>query len=873
MNPSLEHAYVGLGPMPLEKEYMVANQESVVNDVVEQIGLTCEALASRKNLPEDNQNFAPHHVVSIIGDRGTGKTSVVTTIAKQVKKQVKNAFVIDLISPDQLSKKFPVSAIIVYAIERALENQKEELKEKHQLEKIQEIEKFRPVSWAVEIPETFEVLSRDTINTKEWHDKLFTLMVSPVKFVPDFHEWLGKILKAIGYEVCVISIDDADISVEKAEEIIETIRIYLASPRIVTLLAVDLPSLERKLRNARLAKLPPVPEYKEKEDKGGFFLFGLSRGEHQSAEAQAEQEYVENLLVKVLPPATRYYLTGLSETDKLNKPFQIPGRVGSRCLFDIIQEADEKSPEKSGVDLARLFKKYPDILTNNVRRYSNQFVLISNFCQQYITEISKPKPEKAGVMAKNRSSISQTVGNNSKVVENELSQESFLKPIETHNQFIRSKFQMQIMRSFLSEGEFASLQSYIIQNLNIDIQQFQTIHELANFILDRGEVTGSYNFRLRYEIVGKPVKNRMSTALIDLLGDWMLESGGKMQDIIDRLRVPIRVAAFPDIQIPKPLSKYFSKLSIEPNIAITSTAFDKYIGENVVVPVDKERLMPGYIKDFRGLGRYTHLVLSYERIGENISSAKKYVTVLDELKKDELQKTDLQSAVYRIFGLLAKQTFYHLFHLIVELRFDGDIEKLFTSPQSRNRLNSSTDSTLSWLIVDVPDTLGSLHEIMERDEKELSYSQKLLALSYIADLPMTILLGCVAGKDAEQKRNNLLTSIRNLFKELTNIGLITNPSQARPIGKLNPNPSGKAAEILKEMKKHYPSFKWERRWQAMDVLINKTLKNATFEKSWKSAEQPPKLWVKWADDILVDFSPEDLKETDADKDKSDSKVK
>ena len=81
LEDSLEHAYIGLGPMPLEEKYMVANQKSVIDDVVKQIGLTCEALANRKNLPEDNQNFAPHHVISIIGGRGTGKTSVVTTIA------------------------------------------------------------------------------------------------------------------------------------------------------------------------------------------------------------------------------------------------------------------------------------------------------------------------------------------------------------------------------------------------------------------------------------------------------------------------------------------------------------------------------------------------------------------------------------------------------------------------------------------------------------------------------------------------------------------------------------------------------------------------------------------------------------------------
>ncbi|HLP88409.1 MAG TPA: P-loop NTPase fold protein [Nostocaceae cyanobacterium] len=871
MNPSLEQAYVGLGPMLLEEEYMVANQKNIVNEVVKQIGLTCDALEKRENLPRNNQNFAPHHVISIIGGRGTGKTSVVTTIAEQVKKDVNKAFVIDLISPDQLSLKFPVSANIVYAVERSLEKQEKwgiiEKKIPDEKER-----KFRPVSWAVEIAETFDVLSRDSINTREWHDKLFKLMVSPVDLVPDFHNWLGKILKAIDCEVCVISIDDADISVEKAEEIIETIRIYLASPLIVTLLAIDLPSLERKLRNARLAKLPPVPEYKGKEDEDRLYL-GMNRGAYQSAEAKAEQEYVENLLVKVLPPATRYYLTNISKDDRLYKPFQIPGKSSQKSLFEIVSEADQKIPKDSGVPLAPLFQKYPEIFADNIRRYSNQFVQISNYCQQYITDISRvlnmSDEEKAAIVNEDRSTNTSILGEDSTIAKKDVSQESYLNFPETAEQITTSKFQMQILRPFLSEGDFAMLQSY----LSIDIQQFQKIHELAMLILRRGKASFGYKNRLIYIIADKSILNSMSSALIDLLGDWMLCNGGKMEYIIDLLDVKIKTFAFLSIEIPKLLTTYFSeeKLSlIEPNLSLNQTAIDDYVGGNIVVPVNEDRLMPGYVKNFSSLGRYMTVITDINNFDRQIQINKQYVNVFRRAKKDELpQKDDLKLAVYRIFGVLATQTISHLFNLILELRYDGDVEQLFTSLPVRNLLNSTTNKNLAWLVVDVPDILDLLRQIIEREEKKVSYSQKLLALSYIADLPMKILIACIAGKNADGKRNKLLNSIWQLFDTLTDIGLIERKQKSRDVGQLKLKPSGKAAKILSELSEHYPSFNWERRWEALDVLINQTLKDAKFQTSWDSAKQPPKLWTEWADTILEGYSPENIKATDIDKDKSE----
>lgn len=892
MVTSLENAYVGLGPMPLEKEYMVANQKSVVTDVVNRIALTCKALANRKNLPEDNQNFSPHHVISIIGGRGTGKTSVVSTIAKQLKKDVVEAFVIDLISPDQLSIKFPVSAIIVFAIERALEKRKQEQKQelekrKQELEK-QELEKqksqyekrwnevknipdFRHPSWAVQILETYDVISRDTVNTTEWHDELFKLMVSNVDLVPKFHDWLSSILKAIGCEVCVISIDDADISVEKAEEIIETIRIYLASPLIVTLLAVDLPSLERKLRNTRLAKLPPMPDYKEKDGEDNFFLFGRSRSDHQTAEAQAEQEYVENLLIKVLPPATRHFLTNLSEQDRLHKQFQIPGRSSNKSLLEILREADNKSPEDSGVNLAPLFQKYPEIFADNVRRYSNQFVQISNCCQQYITKISNlSEKEKADIIDEFRNSNLITLDEDSKIIETNISKKSYFNPTDTAEKITRSEFQMQIMRPFLSEGDLSALQSHIKQNFKIDIQQFQKIHDLASFILHKCRFGRSYNSgEWGYEIAGKNIKNSMSTAFIDLMGDWMLANGLKMEDIIENfdLDVKIETVAFPRIQISRKFVPYFSKNELsnrEPNVS-TTQIFDDAVGANVFVPVSKERLIPGYVQDFSGLKRYMRLVLNISNLSDQIRSAEKYVNVFKEVKEDEFKKDELQLAVYQIFGLLAIQTSYHFLHLIVELLFNGDIEEFLTSPQSRSLYDITSNKNYSWLITGVPDILGALINIIEL--KEQNYSQKLFALSYVADLPMTILLGCVAGETADKKRNKLLDSIWKFFDELTDIRLIINRNKGdrSNLGQLNPEPFGEALEILDALRKHYPSFNWKRRWAAMYIFIDKTLKDTKFQISWNSTEQPPELWREWASTILADL-PEHNKETDVDKD-------
>ena len=139
-------------------------------------------------------------------------------------------------------------------------------------------------------------------------------------------------------------------------------------------------------------------------------------------------------------------------------------------------------------------------------------------------------------------------------------------------------------------------------------------------------------------------------------------------------------------------------------------------------------------------------------------------------------------------------------------------------------------TNLSWVVTEVGGILEIIKQIMLRDD--LIISQKILALAYIADLPMTTLFGCIAGTDVDKQQNELIQSIVELFDQLTKMNLVIDRDLGScSAGKLNPKPYGEAAEIRNELSKQYPSFDWTRRWQAIDLFLNKTLKNTKFERN------------------------------------------
>lgn len=466
--------------MLLEPRRMVANQQGVIEFVLSRVTSAVKVLGDPRGLPGAAlDKFESHNVITIVGGRGSGKTSVLLTIASAIQRENPEVLVLDIVHPDQIASKWlPVAALVMSSVARSLATRHPRLKQNILNDEHLQLAKMR---WALNIDETLQVVSRDSLNAPEWADRIFRLVTRDSDPADMFRTWLHEVLDQASMPLVLVPIDDADIAIDKADEIIDTVRTYLASPRVITLLAVDIPSLERRIRNKRLSTLPRVPEIssdKASSTTKPTFLFGLSPGEFQSAEAEAEQEYVENLLTKVLPPAGRCYLMGLSERERMHTPFRIPGQSPDLTVLDLLSDTARGSDKEPRPNITALVEAHPEIFSANIRTYANQFVMVADACRSYIAEAGTPDVEVQFDEYRARSSTpsgSSTQG----------PARVRIPPISSPDDYRDSRFHMALARAFLSGDEFAPLREHARRQLGVEIERFDTMHELTSFMLQR----------------------------------------------------------------------------------------------------------------------------------------------------------------------------------------------------------------------------------------------------------------------------------------------------------------------------------------------------------------------------------------------------
>jgi len=827
-NPNL--SYIGLGPMLLESEQMIANQREVIDLVVGRVSVACKVLLERSGLPQDAiRNFEPHHVITIAGGRGTGKTSVLMSAIREISTTVREALVLDIIHPDQIGNKLlPMPSLIVSFIEKSLEAQVPKLAQRLEHD---ETLRLRHLGWTLNIDETFHVVSRDSLNTAEWNEKIFNLFARAIDPASLFHKWIDTVLPLAARELVVVPIDDADIAIDKAEEIVDTLRTYLASPRVITVLAIDIPSLERRIRNKRLAALPPVPEFKG-DGPSPSFLFGLTPSAFQSSEAKAEHEYVESLLTKVLPQAARCYLAGLSDWERLNRPFRMPGQKAAVSLVQILESAEGGANQlQFGVTMAEVVREHPEIFSDNIRRYANQYLMLQDACTRYKMETRTE--ELAIPLADTSHALGQSLGRAGQV--NERLQ---LRPVRTKGELLRSRFHMDIVRSFLASSEFGPLLDYTHRNFGIDLEHFETMHEFVQFVLLRGSVNETSDSKIRYNIGGRILDSDATSGLVDLCIDWALGNGVTMEDVLDKLNLSLSDLSFRPVPIPRSLAIHFTSRTIsmiDPLLKVVEGTSQNYIGPRVIIPADSSHLVPSFVNNSNALGRYIHRVINEVRVRRVESDALSYIK--DQNEKRHGKGRDLRAATLRLFGLLTLQTCFHIESLLCETLYGGSLARETNESPFRFRGNAD----FAWIVVEFRGLLTSIRQILESDQ--IDDAKRALALAYLGDLPLRVALGAMASPTADEEREEVLLHIGKFLDRLTEGGLLFGRRRGSlAVGRIRQSPGQRPSE-------QFPGLTWTTRLEALSRLIL-SLKEAKFVGHWEGRSEPPPIWSAIASRIV-----------------------
>jgi hypothetical protein len=813
--------YTGIGPIVIPPRFTVANQAEVIEQAIRTVNAALSAATVADSL---EVNSAPHHVISLIGGRGAGKTSVLLTLIRRLRREQPDLLVLDPLQPDQLREHLPLVPSIVALAERAL----------HQLGSdsadsfiTTESLPLRRLAWLNSGEQVIPAITRDTINLRDWNARLFEFIGEPTDLPGHFHTWIERLQECLQRRLVVVSIDDADISVDKAAEVIDTIRVFLAHPKILTVVATDLDGLERRIRNKRLAALPRVPELKsaEADDKSPTYLFGLSPSQYQSAEALDESEYVKNLLAKVLPPATRLYLRKTPVSERFDLTFFLPGNEQGRSLYKTLHEFETRNL-RGDFTLVQLLERHQALFSGNLRNYTNQYVLINSYVAQ--TNRARSGDLKAA-FEENRLKMSRTKHSPRLVDTTWLS-------ISTPDDYLRSKSHMDIIRCLLATDECASVEEAFRKHVDYDLRQSETLVEMTHVILNevvhvgtRYETGGGKNM---YRIFKSNIHDPPSTTLIDLAIDYAILRGASVESVADIVDVGFTSTVTAFARIPEGVTSAldFKKLKIlDPNITCIPTTIGAAPGGQIGILTDFDRAMPVFIKKSTDIGVFLHRILfaaTRKRLDE---LSRETNEMLAKAKGAHAKREGIIHAVNRALGIIA----VHALGLI-----NGAVKTLWSEPGApADSLSVQWGPQVPWLINKVSGVSAAIAQVVS--DQNLTLSDRLCFLSFICDLPMGLIF-TMAGPSTDRELNVLRTSLATFCDELQKHRYLAKRRSGQlALGAFVRRGPTKIPVIMQEMIARFPSVSVARREGALRRFIEYVNQLKVMEKSDLLVEPPP----------------------------------
>ena len=225
--------------------------------------LVPEDLVKPKNKSDKEFNY-PHNTISILGPRGIGKTSFILTLEERIKneEEYKCANKIVWLKKLDPTRMESGETFLVTVVANILKNIQHIIKTE-QNEDFCDEKNFR--NKLAELSQEFTVLAPQKVHEDQWKD----LMGDPDSFAYEilyrersglnlarsFGDFLYSCLELQKKTVFVQPIDDIDSAIEHGWSILETLRKYLATPYLITILSGDFDLYKTLIRKQEMDKL------------------------------------------------------------------------------------------------------------------------------------------------------------------------------------------------------------------------------------------------------------------------------------------------------------------------------------------------------------------------------------------------------------------------------------------------------------------------------------------------------------------------------------------------------------------------------------------------------------------------------------------
>ena len=819
--------FTGIGPIVIPMANRLSNQQEILESIFSAI-----KRAAIRPVTASITSESPHQVLSILGARGTGKTSLLLSLIARLRADLKIALIPALLMADQLRDNFPVVPALVGLIEESVEDLLSP--EAHRTFRIEHTLAIKKLSWATARPELLQAILRDSLNLSEWNAKFFDIVEQPLDLPRQFKKWVTAVLDVTESSVLVIPIDDTDISLEKADEIIDVVRVYLAHPRIVVVLASDFDSLERRIRNLRLATLPNVPELPASKDEtrssGSFF--GLDRAQFVSREAVAEQEYVASLLIKVLPPATRHHIRPIPESSRVAHEFFLPGAEASPSIANLVANIENQLGASTPL-LSELLLAHPDLLSENLRKFANQYALISGVCASYSSE-SKPKSD-----AYEFDTFRPYIAPNLSSREN-----SGWTRVRSREAFRLGRFRAQVVQCLLASNEFQTLDKQLQISQRVKLGELVTLGEIASAVIEAAAAVGTRSepsgARSIYTILSVRLHAAPESSLIDFCVDYAIRNGADIESLSTILNVGLESISTIRVPIPNIVATVLREAIgvLSDKFFVVSNPRGKSVGGDLFLNANRDVLAPIFLHNSLDLGVFIQRAVSKRSSDEDAIDG---LSENDEsISSPEAKASAIERHIYHAVGTATLYAFFLVDAAVQVVTRNSNLQR---SPFFVEWTRSS-----AWVLHAIDNFHSSLATVFEA--KDISASKKMELMCFVADFPLEHMHNSIPGV-SEAACNRLRSGVIEVLDDLTNEGLLAKRRLGTAtLGVFVVSGIHNEPAVLESAKLRFPSISIQRRVKTLREMI-KTLTSLSPTETWDFRTDPPPTWHKLASDCAA----------------------
>ena len=217
---------------------------------LERIKVSCDGNAEKE---EGGYNTRIHDTITIYGGRGSGKTTFLLNALDRMKNE-KNLHIVDLqiIDPTLISTKEHVLVIIISLIKKEIDGPKNTTYKDEEYTKWRDSLK-KLAGGLCQI----DGIGSDKLYGEGWDDKTYILetglekAIEGFEFEKHFNKFLKHSLEILHKNAFVVVFDDIDTQFQSGWPVLESIRKYLTSPYLITIISGDIELYSTLIRRAQ----------------------------------------------------------------------------------------------------------------------------------------------------------------------------------------------------------------------------------------------------------------------------------------------------------------------------------------------------------------------------------------------------------------------------------------------------------------------------------------------------------------------------------------------------------------------------------------------------------------------------------------------